>query len=71
MLAKLSKVFQFKFIVVSSVGQIVKIEIVSICICFLLDNCDLNQETFNEFSGCHIMLEFGSLIDYLWRLPSK
>jgi hypothetical protein len=53
MLAKLSKIFQFKFVDVSSIGQIVKTEIASIRMCFLLDNCDLNQDTFNESSGYH------------------
>jgi hypothetical protein len=65
MLANLSRVFQYKFFEVSSMGQIVKTEIALIDMCFLLDNCDLNRDTFNEFSGYHIIPEFEPPIGYL------
>jgi len=46
MLFKLSKIFQSKFVDISSIGSIVKTKIISIRLYFLVDSCDLNQATF-------------------------
>jgi hypothetical protein len=71
MLAKLSKIFQSKLVDVSCVGSIVKTEIASIRMCFLIDSCDLNQDTFNPDIGFHIIPEFGPPSGYLRRLASE
>ena len=69
MLSKLSKIFQRKVVDISSIGSIVKREIASIRMCFLVDSCDLNQDTFNPSTNFHVILEFGPLDGYLQRLP--
>ena len=46
-LGKLSKIFQCKLVDISCLGSILKSKIAIIRICFLIDVCDLNQETFN------------------------
>jgi hypothetical protein len=43
MLSILSKDFQSKLVDIFTIGAIVKTEIVSIRMCFLVDSCDLNQ----------------------------
>jgi hypothetical protein len=71
MLSTLSKIFQRKLVDISSIGSIVKTEMVTIRMCFLVDSCDLNQDTFNPSTGFHIIPEFGSPGGYLRRLLSK
>jgi hypothetical protein len=71
MLSILSKIFQSKLVDISSIGSIVKTEMASIRMCFLVDSCDLNQDTFNPCTGFHIIPEFGPPGGYLRRLPSE
>ena len=59
MLSKLSKIFQSKVVDISSIGSIVKTKIASIRMCFLVDSCDLNQDTFHPSTGFHVISEFG------------
>jgi hypothetical protein len=49
----------------------VKIEMVSIRMCFLVDSCDLNQDTFNPSTGFHIIPKFGPRGRYLCRLHGE
>jgi hypothetical protein len=46
MLLKLSKIFQQKLVDISSIGSIVKSESATIRMCFVMNSCDLNQDTF-------------------------
>ena len=71
MLSKLSKIFQSKVVDISSIGSLVKTEITFIRMCFLVDSCDLNQDSFNPSTGFHVILEFGPLGGYLQRLPTE
>jgi hypothetical protein len=70
-LSTLSKIFQSKLVDISSIGSIMKIEMASIKMCFLVDSCDLNQDSFNSSTGFHIIPEFGPPSGYLRRLPSE
>ena len=47
MFDKLSKIFQCELVDISCLGSIVKSEIATIRMCFFVDVCDLNHETFN------------------------
>jgi len=67
----LSKTFQYKFVDVSSVGALVRFEITSIRMSFIIENTNLNESTFNEDIGYHIILSFGPPGGYLQRLSSK
>ena len=69
MLSKLSKIFQNKLVDISSIGSIVKTKIASIRMYFLIDSCDLNQDTFNPSTYFHVILEFGPVGGYFCRLP--
>jgi len=71
MLSKLSRIFQSKLVDISTIGSIVKIEIVSIRMYFLLDSCNLNKDTFNPSIGFHIFPEFGPPGSYLCHLLSE
>jgi hypothetical protein len=71
MLAKLSKIFQQKLVDISTIGSIVKSEIATIRMCFVMDSCDLNQDTFNSSSGFPILPQFGPPSGYLQRLSSE
>jgi hypothetical protein len=55
MLGKLSKIFQCKLVDISCLGSIMKSEIATIRMCFLVDACDLNQEYFNPSLGFHVL----------------
>jgi hypothetical protein len=68
MLSTLSKIFQSKLVDISS---IVKTEMASIRMCFLVDSCDLNQDTFNPCTRFQIIPEFGPPSGYLRRVPSE
>ena len=69
MLSKLSKIFQSKLVDISSIGSIIKTKIASIRMRFLVDSCDVNQDTFNPSTGFHVIPEFGPPGGYLQRLP--
>ena len=71
MLSKLSKIFQSKVVDISSIGSIIKTKITFIRMCFLVDSCDLNQDTFNPGTDFHVIPEFGPPGGYLQRLPTE
>jgi hypothetical protein len=71
MLGKLSKIFQCKLVDISCLGSIVKSEIATIRMCFLVDACDLNHDTFNPSLRFHVILEFGPPGGFLRRLSSE
>ena len=67
----LSKLFQLKFVDVTTVGSIVRIEMVQICMMFIVDSCDLNADVFNESISYHILSNYGPHGGYLNRLQSE
>ncbi len=56
---------------VSTVGALVKTEITSICMLFIIESTDLNASSFNEEIGYHIILDFGPPVGYLKRISSE
>jgi len=64
-LSILSRTFQYKFVDVSNVGALVRFEITSIRMSFIIESTDLNEFTFNEDIGYHIIPSFGPLGGYL------
>ena len=70
-LSVLSRTFQHKFVDVSSVGALVRSEITSIRMAFIIESTDLNESTFNEDTGYHIIPSFGPPGGYLQRLSSE
>ena len=71
LLAMLSKVFQLKFVNITTVGSIVRTEVVQIRIMFIVDSCDLNADVFNESTGYHILRDYGPYGGYLKKLQSE
>jgi hypothetical protein len=55
----------------TTIGSVVKINIAQICMFFTEETLNLNSETFNEQTGCHILPEFGPQRRYLKRLSSE
>lgn len=47
----LSKILQYKFVDVTDIRLLVKAEIESICMLYLVGNLDLNEDTFHENFG--------------------
>jgi hypothetical protein len=70
-LITLSKIFQSKLVDIPSIESIVKTKMASIRMCFLVDSCGLNQDTFNPSTSFHIIPEFGPPGGYLRHLPSE
>ena len=70
-LAMLSKVFQLKFVDVTTVGSIVRTEVAQIRMMFIVDSCDLNVDVFNESTGYHVLPDYGPHGGYLKRLQSE
>jgi hypothetical protein len=56
---------------IPSIESIVKTKMASIRMCFLVDSCGLNQDTFNPSTSFHIIPEFGPPGGYLRHLPSE
>jgi len=56
---------------VTTLGSIVKTEIESIRILYIMENIDLNECTFNENIDYHVILSFGPPNGYLKRLSSE
>ena len=53
----LSKILQYKFVDVTNIRLLVKAQIESICMLYLVDNPDLNEDTFHEnFGHLHRLL---------------
>jgi hypothetical protein len=71
-LGMLSKVFQLKFVDVTTMGSIVRTEVAQICIMmFIVDSCDLNVDVFNESTSFHVLHDYGPHGGYLKRLQSE
>ena len=67
----LSKIFQYKFVDITNIGSLVKTQIESIRMLYVVDNTDLNHETFNESYGYHVIPYHGPQGGYLQRLSSE
>ena len=70
-LALLSKIFQNKFVDVTTIGSIVRTEIAQIRMLFIVEQTDLNASTFNENTGYHVIPEYGPLGGHLRKLSSE
>ena len=70
-LAMLSKLFQAKFVDITSVGSIIKTEITQIKMLFLDEHTDLNAVTFNEDTNFHVLPEFGPFGGYMRRFATQ
>jgi hypothetical protein len=70
-LVLLSKVFQNKFVDVTTIGSIVRTEIAQIRMLFIVEPTDLNVATFNEDTGYHVIPEYGPLGGHLRKLSSE
>ena len=66
----LSKIFQYKFIYVTSIGSLVIPQIESIRMLYVVDNTDLYHETFYESFGYHVLPYHGPHGGFLHRLSS-
>ena len=58
-LSILCKNFKRKYVDVTTLGSIVRIEIESIFMLYIMENTDLNEYTFNENTCYHIIPSFG------------
>jgi hypothetical protein len=67
-LGMLSKVFQLKFVNVTTVGNIVHTEVAQIRIMFIVDSCYLNVDVFNDSTGYHVLPDYSLHGGYLKRL---
>ena len=67
----LSKVFQYKYGGVTTIGYLIKIQIKSICMSYVVKSIDLNQDTFNTSIDYHVILQYDPIYGYLQRLSSK
>ena len=70
-LSVLSKVFQYKYVDVTTVGSLIKTEIESIHMVYVVDNTNLNQDTFNVDVIYHIIPQYGPFGGYFQRLSSE
>ena len=66
-----SRLFQNKFIDITTIGSVVKTDIAQIRMLFIEENMDLNCEIFNKQTGYHIVPEFGPEGGYLRRLSRE
>ena len=64
-LSMLSKLFQAKFVNISSVKSVIRIEITQIRMLFLDEQTDLNTVMFNEDTQYHVLPEFGPFGGYM------
>ena len=56
---------------VTTLGSIVRTEIESIRMLYIMENTDLNECTFNESTCYHVIPNFGPPNEYLMRLSSE
>jgi len=70
-LSILCKIFQRKYVDVTTLGSIVRTEIESIRMLYIMENTDLNECTFNASTGYHVIPSFGPPNGYLMRLSSE
>ena len=64
----LSRALQLKFVDVSIVGSIVRVEVARIRMMFIVDVCDLNVDVFNDSIGYRVLSSYGPHGGYLRRL---
>ena len=55
----MSKVFQLKFVDVTTVENILRTEVAQIRMMFIVDSCDLNADVFDESTGYHVLHDYG------------
>ena len=70
-LAILFKVFQFKYVDVTTIGSLIRTMIESIRMLCVAKSIDLNQDTFNASVGYHVIPQYGRPSGYLQRLSSE
>ena len=70
-LSILCKIFQRKYVDTTILGSIVRNEIESIRLLYIMENTDLNECTFNESTCYHVIPSFGPPNGYLMRLSSE
>ena len=70
-LSVLSKIFQYKYVNVTTIGSLIRTQIESICMLYVIDSTDLNQDTFNANVGYHVIPQYGPPGGYLQRLSSE
>ena len=70
-LSILCKIFQRKYVDVTTLGSIVRSEIESILMLYIMENTDMNECICNENTGYHVILSFGPPNGYLMRLSSE
>ena len=56
---------------VTTLGLIMRIEIESICMLYIMENTNVNECTFIENTGYHFIPNFGPPKRYLMRLSNK
>jgi len=70
-LALLSKVFQNKFVDVTTIGSIVRTEITRIRMLFIVKPTHLNATTFNENRSYHVIPQYGPVEGHLRKSLSS
>ena len=70
-LALLLNIFQNKFVDVTTIGSIIRIQIAQIRMLFIVEQTDLNASTFNENIGYHVIPEYGLLGGHLRKLSRE
>ena len=70
-LSMLSKLFQAKFVDISSVGSVIKTKITQIRMLFMDEQIDLNAVMFNEDTQYHVLLEFRPFGGYMRRFATQ
>ena len=70
-LSVLSKVFQYKYVDVTTIGSLIKTQIESICMLYIVNSTDLNQDTINANVSYHVIPQYGPPGGYLQRLSSE
>ena len=70
-LAILFKVFQYKYVDVTTIRSLIRTQIESVCMLYMVESIDLNQDTFNVNIGYHIIPQYGAPSGYLQRLSSE
>ena len=70
-LSILSKVFQYKYVDVTTIGSLIRIQIESIRMLYVVDSTDLNQDTFNANVDYHVIPQYGPPGGYLQKLSSE
>ena len=70
-LVLLSKIFQNKFMDITTIGSIIATEIVQIRMLFIVEQNDLDASILNENTTYHVIPEYGPLGSHLRNLSSK